>query len=88
MSKSMFDIIKKQNGEAFAKGIRDFDARIFTIPELPNIVRYAGRDATPVLDILNAFLDEPIEQDASNIDPFDLLEKAGYDAFYADTLKK
>jgi len=49
--KSVYDIIKRQNGEAFAKAIRRFDSGIFDIPHLPQIVRYAGRDVEPLLSL-------------------------------------
>ena len=45
MAKSMFDIIKKQNGEKFAKEIRDTDSRIFEIENLPEI--YAKNKDVP-----------------------------------------
>ena len=50
MSKSVFDLIKKQNGEAFAQAIRRFDSGIFDIPNLQDVVRYAGRNSLPLLD--------------------------------------
>ena len=52
MSKSMYDIIKKQNGEHFAKAIRNYDNGIFDIPNIDKIVKYAGRDAEPILNYL------------------------------------
>ena len=52
--KSVYEIIKRQNGEAFARAIRDFDNGIFEIENLPRIVRYAGRDAEPLLNYLEA----------------------------------
>ena len=47
-----FDLIKKQNGEAFAKAIRSYDNGIFDIPEIADIVQYAGRNAEPIMDFL------------------------------------
>ena len=39
MAKTMYDIIKKQNGERFAKAIRNYDNGIFDIPDLDKIVK-------------------------------------------------
>ena len=54
MTKLVYDIIKKQNGEAFAKAIRNYDNGIFDVPDLPLIVRYAGRNALPLLPFLES----------------------------------
>ena len=88
MSKSVYNIIKRQNGEAFAQGIRRFDSGIFDIPNLPKIVKYAGRNVLPLLDYLESLKEIKIENITQENDPFVLLEKAGYNAFYADTLEK
>lgn len=88
MSKSVFDLIKKQNGEAFAQAIRRFDSGIFDIPNLPSIVRYAGRNALPLLDYLESLKEIEVELEGEAKDPFYLLEQAGYNAFYADSLEK
>ncbi len=40
--KSMFDIIKRQNGEAFAKAIRNYDSHLLELPDLPHIVKYVA----------------------------------------------
>ena len=53
--KSVYDIIKKQNGEAFARAIRNFDSGIFEVNNLPEIVKYAGRNALPLLNYLESF---------------------------------
>ena len=52
--KSVYDIIKKQNGEAFARAIRNFDSGIFEVDNLPQIVKYAGRNALPLLNYLES----------------------------------
>ena len=54
MNKSIFQIIKKQNGEAFAKRIRKFDSGIFEIENLPVILKYAGRNPEPLLEYLES----------------------------------
>lgn len=89
MRKKVYKIIKKQNGEAFAKAIRNFDERIFDIPNLPGIVQYAGRQSEGLLFFLSSLIEnkeEEIAIEPSN--PFKLLSEAGYVAFYANSLKK
>ena len=88
MKKSIFDIIKKQNGEAFAKAIRAYDSGIFDIPNLDKIVRYAGREAEPIMNFLISLKNIQIEEKLKHQDPIELLRQAGYDAYYADTLQK
>ncbi len=88
MAKSMYDVIKKQNGEAFAKAIRDYDARIFDIPNLQELIQYAGRDAERLTPFLSSLLDIDKIKVQSELSPFELLKKAGYNAFYADTERK
>jgi len=88
MSKLVYDIIKRQNGEAFAKAIRQFDSGIFDIENLPHIVRYAGRNALPLLGFLEVMKLNIHQTNQTNKTPFQLLEEAGYDAFYVDSLEK
>ncbi len=78
----MFDIIKKQNGETFAKAIRNYDNGIFDIPNLDKIVKYAGRTAEPILAYLVSLKEIHIEEMSVHQDPIDLLDKAGYKAWY------
>lgn len=47
MKKSMFDIIKKQNGEHFAKAVRNYDNGIFDIKDIDKVLKYAGRVQNP-----------------------------------------
>lgn len=81
--------LKRQKGETFAQTIRNHHSGILEIPDLDLIVRHAGKDAEPLLPYLKSLLssndDAPV---AETRDPFVLLEEAGYDAFYADTLEK
>ncbi len=86
--KSMYDIIKRQNGEVFARAIRDLDPRIFDVENLPQILRYAGRNPAPLMRVLNSLMTEEKSLKADTKDPFVLLKRAGYNAFYADTLEK
>ena len=88
MAKSMYDIIKKQNGEHFAKAIRNYDNGIFDIPNIDKIVKYAGRDAEPIMNYLVSLKQITIQEMAVHMDPIKLLDKAGYDAYVADTLEK
>ena len=85
----MYKNIKKQNGEKFAQTLSNFHNGLLEIPDLDRIVRYAGRDAAPLLPYLMSKLAANDDVPAPNIeDPIVLLERAGYDAFYADTLEK
>lgn len=86
--KTMFDIIKKQNGERFAKAIRSYDNGIFDIPGLDKIVKFAGNDAEVLMNYLISLKNIKIEEHGVHQHPFDLLSKAGYNAYYADTLEK
>lgn len=88
MNKSTYNIIKKQNGEAFAKRIRQFDNGIFDIDNLSMMLRYAGRNPEPLLEYLESLKQVQIVSTNGESDPFYLLDKAGYDAFVADTLDK
>ncbi len=88
MSQAVFNQIKKQNGEAFAKAIRNFDNGIFEIPNLVDMLKYAGRNALPLLDYLESLKEIEVAVETKAEDPFVLLDRAGYDAFYADSLEK
>ncbi|MBQ1997211.1 MAG: hypothetical protein II238_02060, partial [Alphaproteobacteria bacterium] len=88
MAKSMYDIIKKQNGERFAKAIRNYDNGIFDIPNIDKIVKYAGRDAEPIVNYLVSLKQIKIQEMGVHMDPIELLDKAGYNAYIADTLEK
>ncbi len=87
VSKSVYEQIKKQNGETFAKTIRAFDEGVFEIPNIVSRLKYAGRDAEPIKELLSS-LRLRQQQVSSNQTPYELLKKAGYNAFYADTYKK
>ena len=85
---SIYEQIKKQNGEAFAKAIRNYDNGIFDIPDIIDIVKYAGREAEPIMNYLVSLKNIRIEEHGTCKDPISLLKKAGYNAYYADTLEK
>ncbi len=86
--RSIYEQIKKQNGEAFAKAIRNYDNGIFDVPDIVEIVKYAGQEAEPILPYLTSLKNVKIEEVEEPQDPIKLLDKAGYNAYYADTLSK
>lgn len=88
MIKTVFEQIKKQNGEHFAKTVRNYDNGIFDVPDIVNIVKYAGKEAEPILPYLISLKGISIEDKKNVEDPIALLDKAGYNAYYADTLEK
>ncbi len=87
MAKSVFDLIKKQNGEHFAKAIRNYDNGIFDVPNIVDIVKYAGREAEPIMSYLVSLKNVSIEEQAVHMNPIDLLDKAGYKAYIVKNLK-
>ena len=87
--KSVYDQIKKQNGEAFAQKIRAFDSTLFDIPDLVHILKYAGAYPEEIFDYLLSLKPKPKNKIQNNYkNPLKLLEKAGYNAYVADTLQK
>ncbi|MCM1223262.1 MAG: leucine-rich repeat domain-containing protein [Lachnospiraceae bacterium] len=87
MAKTVYDIIKKQNGEGFARVLRD--KNLLDIPDIVQQVKYAGHSAAdaeqlfPYLWSLKEFTEENAPTDA---DPFELLNQAGYHAFEVHNL--
>ncbi|MBR6412250.1 MAG: leucine-rich repeat protein, partial [Alphaproteobacteria bacterium] len=88
MAKSVFEQIKKQNGERFAKAIRGFDNGIFDIPGIVDIVKYAGHDAEPIMGYLESLKKVHVEETGVYQDPITLLDAAGYDAYYVTNLEE
>ena len=84
--KNVFDQIKKQNGESFAKSIRAYDNGIFDIPDIVNIVKYAGREAEPLMQYLISLKKIKIEDAEVVKDPFELLSDADYNAYYVTNI--
>lgn len=87
----MFKKIKKQNGERFAKVIRDHHNGILEVPDILAIVKHAGRepaDAQAILPYLLTLLNTEEVEETVVADPYELLEQAGYHAEHADTLEK
>ncbi|MBQ6110468.1 MAG: hypothetical protein IJL05_03750 [Alphaproteobacteria bacterium] len=81
MAKTVYDLIKQQNGEHFAKAIRNYDNGIFDIPNIVDILKYAGREAEPVMNYLVSLKNVHIEEQSVHMNPIDLLDKAGYKAW-------
>jgi hypothetical protein len=92
MSDAIYKKIKKQNGEKFAQTIRNHHNGLLEIPELPHILRYAGRDPNDAEGLLPYLMTLISPKDSSssqgNRNPFELLDEAGYNAFHANTLAK
>ena len=86
----MYNIIKRQNGEAFAKAILHYDASLFELENLSSIVKFAGRNALPILGTLKKIKEVEIKKtlEKKGKSPYELLAEAGYDAFLADTFEK
>ncbi len=90
MAKSVYEQIKNKHGESFAKELRDFDNGIFDIPDLPQMLKFAGYDAGAIKEYLSAFKWQHVNKKKIKKpqNPFDLLKKVGYNAFYVDSLQK
>jgi len=89
MAKTAYDIIKKQNGEKFARVLRD--KNLLDIPDIVNIVKYAGHDAADAEQLfpyLWSLKDFKEIKDAPIGDPFQLLDQAGYYAFEVHNQKE
>ncbi|MCR4917835.1 MAG: hypothetical protein K5912_02715 [Alphaproteobacteria bacterium] len=84
MKKDPFYIIKNRNGEYFAQKIRKF----LDIPNIEQIVHFAGRDPEPLLNYLKSLNNIKIKEYTEHNNPINLLNIAGYNAYIADTLKK
>lgn len=86
---NMYQKLKRLKGERFAQTLRNFHSGIMEIPDLDRIVRHAGEEAEPLLPYLMAVITSNDNAPTSiPQDPFTLLDQAGYNAFYADTLEK
>ncbi len=85
----MYKKLKKQNGENFAQTLRNFHSGLLDIPDLDLIVRHAGRQAEPLIPYLMGLMSYNDDIPAATPEnPFTLLDRAGYNAFHADTLQK
>lgn len=91
MSSKIFKKVKKQNGERFAKVIRDYHNGIFEIPDILSVVKHAGRgaeDAENILSYLLSLMQQDDDVNKVSGDPYALLDEAGYHAYLADTREK
>lgn len=90
----MYNKVKKQNGEKFAQALRAANNGIFEIPEINLILRHAGRDTEDSLKLIPYLMslleidNTPVPNECVIEDPLTLLDRAGYNAFHADTLEK
>ena len=82
----VYEQIKRQNGEAFAKFL--YSIGVLGVNNIANIVKYAGRDPYPISAYLMSLKNVRIEEHGAYEHPLKLLDEAGYNAFYADTLEK
>lgn len=86
----MFKVIKKQNGESFAKVLRT--AVLLDTPNLKHILEYAGKNPDdakkliPVLREIRKKSQTKVQTIQETRDPIKLLNDAGYDAFYVNNL--
>lgn len=87
MAKTVYDIIKKQNGEGFARVLRE--KGLLDIPDIASIVKYAGHsadDATAIFPYLWSLKEFEEDKSMPVGNPFQLLEQAGYHAFEVHNL--
>ncbi|MDE6250879.1 MAG: leucine-rich repeat domain-containing protein [Alphaproteobacteria bacterium] len=87
MAKSIYEIIKKQNGEGFARVLRGKGLQ--DIPDIAHIVKYAGHsaeDAEKLFPYLWSLKEFKEQNNPTNADPFQLLDQAGYHAFEVHNL--
>lgn len=80
--KDNFSRIKKLKGETFAKTLRDAEGGILSLKDLPEIVRYAGTDAKPLIPYLRQKVLESLKTKkapAKTYAPWnEMLNDAGY----------
>jgi hypothetical protein len=95
MTDPVYKKLKKQNGETFAQTLRNYHSGILEIPDIDVVLKYAGRDEEdakallPYLMSLMAVNDNvPLKDGPKPEDPFVLLDRAGYNAFHADSLER
>ena len=89
MVKSVYDIIKKQNGEGFARVLRD--KGLLDIPDVVGIVKYAGhtaQDANQLFPYLWSLKNFQETETTTRADPFQLLDQAGYHAYEVHNLEE
>ena len=87
----VFKKIKKQNGEAVAKVLRE--AVLLDVPNIVHILEFAGSNPDEIRGLVPVIRERFVIQPkyieiATDKTPFDLLNYAGYDAFYVETEKQ
>jgi hypothetical protein len=94
MNEDVFKQIKKQNGEKFAQYLRSYHNGIFEIENIVEFLKYVGHDADVAEDIApylkalqQASLKKETLDEEQASDPIELLDKAGYNAFYVESLE-
>ena len=87
---AVFKNLKKHNGEAVAKIIRD--NQLLDIPNIEHILEFAGRDPEDVKKLVPVLRSQYKIISASlydtDLNPLELLDQAGYDAFVVTNLKQ
>lgn len=86
----VFKQLKKQNGEAVAKVIRE--AVLLDVPDIVHILEFAGKDPDEVRQLVpvinEIYKTKTVSEYQSNLDPIELLNLAGYDAFVVKNEKQ
>lgn len=84
----MYDIIKHQNGERFARAMRNYG--LLDVKDIADIVRYAGSEPCDALMeyMWQLFIKSP-ENETHIGNPFELLYRAGYeDVYHVKTMEQ
>lgn len=86
----VFKNLKKHNGEAVAKVIRD--NQLLDIPNIEHILEFAGKDPEDIKRLVPVLRSQykiiSVSRYKSDLNPLELLSRAGYEAFVVDSLKK
>ena len=81
--KCSFSRIKKLKGETFAKTLRDAEGGILSLKDLPEIIRYAGTDAKPLIPYLRQKVLESLKTGKTSTKTYapwkEMLADAGYE---------
>ena len=87
---AVFKNLKKHNGEAVAKLIRD--NQLLDIPNIEHVLEFAGHDPEDIKKLVHALRSQYKIISASlydtKLDPLELLDRAGYDAFVVTNFKQ
>lgn len=80
---SVFELMCEQNGEDFARAVRDYDTAILTIPNILNIVKYIGSEANEwILEYLLSLKSVQMENINTPYNVLTHLFMAGYVPYY------